>query len=159
MGDRFSVRVALPGAALAVAALVLAAATIPAKTAGAGSTGPLTVRLVGLRSARGQAGCLLYGAEKGFPSDPREALQRFWCPIAGSESACAFSAVAAGTYAVACFHDENGNGRMDRGLFGIPAEGWVVSNNAKGFLGPPSFAAAKFAFHGEPQTMVLRVSY
>jgi len=32
-------------------------------------------------------------------------------------------ASSAGTYAVACFHDENKNGKCDTGLFGIPTEG------------------------------------
>lgn len=146
-------------AALAAATLALAATTLPAKTATAGATGVLTIRVVGLRNAKGQAGCMLFGSEKGFPGESADALQRLWSPITGSESTLAFSPIPAGTYAVACFHDENGNGKMDRGLFGIPKEGWVVSNNAKGFLSAPSFSAAKFAFSGEPQTMVLRVSY
>ena len=36
---------------------------------------------------------------------------------------CSFDPIPAGTYAVACFHDENKNGKCDTGLFGIPTEG------------------------------------
>ena len=72
---------------------------------------------------------------------------------------CSFDPIPGGTYAVACFHDENGNGKMDTGLFGIPTEGVVVSNHAKGFLGPPSFKDAKFAFTGAATELRLRVGY
>jgi uncharacterized protein (DUF2141 family) len=33
---------------------------------------------------------------------------------------------------------------MDTKLFGIPKEPYGFSNNAKGFMGPPSFEDAKF---------------
>jgi uncharacterized protein (DUF2141 family) len=40
------------------------------------------------------------------------------------------------------FHDENDNGVLDKGAFGIPTEGYGFSNNAKGFFGAPSWRAA-----------------
>jgi uncharacterized protein (DUF2141 family) len=42
------------------------------------------------------------------------------------------------------YHDMNSNNRMDTGLFGIPSEGWGVSNNARGRFGAPSFQDAAF---------------
>jgi uncharacterized protein (DUF2141 family) len=68
-----------------------------------------------------------------------------------------FEPIPAGTYAVACFHDENKNGRLDTGLFGIPTEGTVVSNHAKGFMGPPSFGNARFWFSGTAYEVQLRM--
>jgi uncharacterized protein (DUF2141 family) len=102
---------------------------------------------------------MIYNTPKGFPSDPALALQRRWCPIDKAESTCAFDPMAAGTYAVTCFHDENKNGKLDTGTFGIPTEGTVVSNHAKGFMGPPSFENAKFSFAGEATEMALRMGY
>jgi uncharacterized protein (DUF2141 family) len=87
---------------------------------------------------------VLFNSPHGFPKDPGAAVQRLWCPIAGAEASYSFDPVPAGTYAVACFHDENKNGKLDTGLLGIPKEGTVASNQAKGFMGPPSFEAAKF---------------
>jgi uncharacterized protein (DUF2141 family) len=145
--------------AFAATAVALVAFAVPAGTVAAGSTGALSIHLVGLRNAQGQVGCLLFGSERGFPGESGKAQQRVWCPIAGSQATCAFDPIPAGTYAVSCFHDENGDGNMDRGLFGIPTEGWVVSNHARGFMGPPSFSAAKFSFSGEPTVMTLRMSY
>jgi uncharacterized protein (DUF2141 family) len=118
----------------------------------------LTMR-VSLRNSDGQVGCLLFNSERGFPRDPNAALQRKWCAISSSECVCPFDPIPAGTYAVACFHDENKNGRLDTGLFGIPVEGTVASNGAKGFMGPPSFNAAKFSFPGAPTELRLKVAY
>ena len=50
-----------------------------------------------------------------------------------------FEKVKNGTYAIRYYHDENNNGEMDTGLFGIPEEGYGFSNNATGFMGPPDF--------------------
>jgi uncharacterized protein (DUF2141 family) len=118
----------------------------------------LSMKLVGLRSNSGQVGCMLFGSEKGFPKDPGAAAQRKWCPITNRESSCAFDPIGAGTYAVACFHDENGNGKLDTGVFGIPTEDTVTSNHAKGFMGPPSFKDAKFAFPGTATELRLKMS-
>jgi uncharacterized protein (DUF2141 family) len=114
---------------------------------------------LGLHNDAGQVGCLLFGSEKGFPKEPAAALERKWCPIAHSESVCAFDPIPAGTYAVACFHDENRNGKLDTGLFGIPTEGTVASNDARGTLGPPSSKDARFRFAGTPAELRLEVRY
>jgi uncharacterized protein (DUF2141 family) len=104
-------------------------------------------------------GCTIYDGPKGFPTDASAALQRRWCPIAGTSSACAFDPLPAGTYAVACFHDENNNGKLDTGMFGIPTEGTVASNQAKGFMAPPSFEKARFSFAGAATEIALRMGY
>lgn len=44
-----------------------------------------------------------------------------------------------GKYAVQYYHDENSNGKIDTGAFGIPEEGYGSSNDARGFMGPPDF--------------------
>lgn len=48
-----------------------------------------------------------------------------------------------GTYAFQAFQDENNNNRLDMNwLPPGPGEPWVVSNNAQGTMGPPSFKDA-----------------
>jgi uncharacterized protein (DUF2141 family) len=122
-------------------------------------TGVLTVRIAQLRSNSGQVGCTIYNSPRGFPTDSTAALQRLWCSIENASATCAFAPLPAGTYAVACFHDENKNGILDRGLFGIPKEGTAASNDAHGFMGPPSFEKAKFSFSGAPSDLPLRMAY
>jgi uncharacterized protein (DUF2141 family) len=60
-----------------------------------------------------------------------------------------FPSVASGTYAVALFHDENGDGKLDKNLIGLPAEGVGVSNNKFRSFGPPRWEDAKFAFNAD----------
>jgi uncharacterized protein (DUF2141 family) len=121
--------------------------------------GTLSVRLAGLRNDHGRAGCLLFGSEDGFPKDPGAALQKAWCAIDHGEATCRFDPTGTGVYAVACFHDENGNGKLDTGLFGIPKEGTAASNDAKGTMGPPKFKDAKFSFPGRDMQLRLQVGY
>lgn len=143
--------------AFSAAVFIAALASSPAAAEGP-PVGTIAIRLA-LRNSNGQVGCSLYGSEKGYPKDPTAALQTKWCAVAGSASVCRFDAVVAGTYAVACFHDENKNGKLDTGLFGIPSEGVAASNDAKGTMGPPSFKDAKFAFAGRDQDLVLKMRY
>ena len=53
-----------------------------------------------------------------------------------------FADLPPGRFAVAVYHDENGNDELDRNLIGIPKEGYAFSERARGFAGPPSFDAA-----------------
>jgi uncharacterized protein (DUF2141 family) len=64
-----------------------------------------------------------------------------------------------GRYAVQAFLDENGNGDVDRGLFGIPKEGVGFSNDAKIRLGPPKFAEAAFTYGGNAQAIRFSLRY
>jgi uncharacterized protein (DUF2141 family) len=41
-----------------------------------------------------------------------------------------------GTYGAIIFHAENDNDKLDENLFGVPAEGYGLSNYAEGFLAP-----------------------
>ena len=49
-----------------------------------------------------------------------------------------------GTYAVAMFHDVNGNGTLDQGIFGIPKEPYAFSQPLKSKWRAPLFDDVKF---------------
>lgn len=57
---------------------------------------------------------------------------------------CKFQNIPKGTYAIALFHDENLNKKLDKNFFRIPKEGYGISNNVKPMFGPPRFDNAKF---------------
>ena len=61
-----------------------------------------------------------------------------------------------GAYAVAAFHDENGNGKLDRNLLGLPTEPYAFSNDA-GRRGAPTVADAAVQVGPAATTVVLRV--
>jgi uncharacterized protein (DUF2141 family) len=58
-----------------------------------------------------------------------------------------------GTYAIAVFHDVNGNGKLDRSFIGLPSEPYGFSNDV-GRRGPPSFDAARIVVR-EPATTII----
>ena len=49
-----------------------------------------------------------------------------------------------GTYAAQAFHDEDGNGVLERSMLGLPKEAMGFSNDAPMRMGPPRFDAAAF---------------
>ncbi|OYY91725.1 MAG: hypothetical protein B7Y45_01770 [Sphingomonas sp. 28-66-16] len=63
-----------------------------------------------------------------------------------------------GVYGVSITHDENKNGKVDRGLFGLPKEGIGFSNDAPIRMGPPSWSDARIEFTG-PKTISMKMRY
>ena len=62
----------------------------------------------------------------------------------------------AGTYAFSMYQDENGNGKLDTGAFGIPVEKFGFSNDAEGVMGPPSYEKCSITF-SEDTTLVVHL--
>jgi uncharacterized protein (DUF2141 family) len=58
--------------------------------------------------------------------------------VPAGNPAITFANVAPGRYAVALFHDENANGRLDKVLM-VPKEGFGFSRDAPVRFGPPRF--------------------
>ena len=65
--------------------------------------------------------------------------------------------LARGSYAISVVYDEDGNGELNTGLFGIPAELVGFSNNVRGIFGPPSFNKAKIQIT-ESQELEIRLN-
>jgi uncharacterized protein (DUF2141 family) len=60
--------------------------------------------------------------------------------------------------AVRVFHDKNNNGKIDRGIFGQPIEGWGVSNDARGFMSAPPFNKMLLSLSSDTKTAI-RLDY
>ena len=54
------------------------------------------------------------------------------------------------------YQDENGNGKLDTGAFGIPVEKFGFSNDAEGVMGPPSYEKCSITF-SEDTTLVVHL--
>ena len=59
-----------------------------------------------------------------------------------------------GTYAIGIFHDANLNNQLDNYFFGVPREQYGFSNNARGFMGPPSFEDTAFSLEGKTEISI-----
>lgn len=140
---------------LALALALLAVRALPQ----AAPENTIRVEIDGLRSAKGEARCSLYATPEGFPTRDENAAAHAHSAVVDGRGMCVFAGVAPGRYAVAVFHDENGNGRLDTNFLGIPREGVGASNNAKGRFGPPSFGDAAFSFHGGRLELKITIRY
>ncbi len=87
------------------------------------------------------------------------------CPYFGEAPAKAGTTIVVvrgvppGRYAAQGSHDENGNGKVDRGPFGIPKEGVGFSNDARIRMGPPTFGEAAFEHGATPQRIGFHLRY
>lgn len=56
--------------------------------------------------------------------------------------------------------DENGNGKMDSNLLGIPLEGYATSNNVPhSMIGPPRFKEVEFEMRESPAVVPIKMLY
>jgi len=63
-------------------------------------------------------------------------------PLRNGSAQLVFAGLPAGRYVLKSFADENGNGKLDTNLVGLPTERYGFSNDAKGRMGPPTFDEA-----------------
>ncbi len=133
-------------------------ATAPVAAADGGShSGSIVVVVREVGSSSGVVDCGLFGSEEGFPMAADDRSRRRAGAVEGTVE-LRFDGLAPGTYAVAVSHDENGNGRTDTNLFGIPREAWGVSNDVRPTLRPPRFEEAAFELgDGEILTVEIQV--
>jgi len=121
--------------------------------------GTIVVSIEGFRNAAGHARVALFNREAGFPDGESAAYRKAVADIDGGRAELRFADVPPGEYAVAMYHDENDDGALNKGLFGIPKEGYGVSNNVSHATRAPRFSEARFQFDGMSRTVSIRVHY
>ncbi len=126
--------------------------------AGPALSAELNVTVYGLRSDLGEVHVAVYDAAGSFPKDG-ESLADAVVAAAAGKVTVVFKDLAAGKYALAVYHDENGNNEFDQGILGVPLEGYGFSNDAAVFFGPPDFAAAAIVLAEPAANITIRMSY
>ena len=99
----------------------------------------LAVTVQGVRSGEGRI-VLAVCEEPAYPAG--HCAFRVTAPAAEGSVRITVPDVPPGTYALRAYHDENGNGQLDRNLLGVPWEGFGFGNDAPVRLAPPSFREA-----------------
>jgi uncharacterized protein (DUF2141 family) len=116
----------------------------------------LEIALTGLRSTEGEIRLCIWHSAKRFPDGKCESEGQAVVVPAASHASVSVP-LAPGDYAVSLLHDENGNGKLDKNLLGIPKEGVGFSQNPVLAFGPPSYAATRFGVAGDSaQTIKLK---
>lgn len=116
------------------------------------SQGSLVVVIEGFANSKGYAMVAIYGSEQAYKDgSPKAAMAKV--EVTDQKAEVAFNDLKYGTYAVAIFHDQNANGKIDTNFLGIPKESYGHSNNVRGSFGPPSFDKAKIEL-GSPEKQI-----
>ena len=131
----------------------------------------LRITLEGIRSSQGTILIGLYDSletftraielsdKDGFLNDPdRFAAVALRANVA-LKSAVVLTNLDPGQYAIILFHDENGNGKLDKNALGVPTEPYGFSNNVRGFLGPPSFEEAVMKVNADDKAVRIVLIY
>ena len=125
-----------------------------------GGTASIEVQARGLRNSTGALGCQLFASAAGFPGQAERAVAAQLSPIVNGQARCRFTQLPAGSYAIAVLHDENGNGRLDTNLLGLPSEGYGASLNRSAGLTPPRWEDARFELaDGETRALGISLRY
>lgn len=102
----------------------------------------LTINVDGVASADGQVMVAVFNSADSFLGKPVRVAA---APAHEGAVQLQVAGLPAGDYALAVYHDANGNGKLDRNSVGMPTEDYAFSNDAFGKRGAPSFADARIA--------------
>ncbi|MGC3962826.1 MAG: DUF2141 domain-containing protein [Rhodocyclaceae bacterium] len=103
---------------------------------GSARAADLVVRFKGVSSGAGVVMAALYDSESAYKA--KDALRKMRLPASGPLTA-EFKDLPPGKYAITAYHDENGNGALDKASTGEPTEAYGFSRNPSARFGPPPF--------------------
>ncbi len=100
----------------------------------------LSIEVTGHQSSGGKVHVALFNDAATFLGTPFKTAEAV---ASGDPTILVFRDLPAGVYAVSAYQDDNGNNKLDRGLFNIPSERYGFSRDARGDGGPPKFGDAQ----------------
>ncbi|MBP9214189.1 MAG: DUF2141 domain-containing protein [Chitinophagaceae bacterium] len=119
----------------------------------------LTIDVKNLRNAKGVVQFALYNKDGSIPDEDYENYYKIVKgEIVNGSSTITFKNIPSGKYAVNIVHDENKNGKIDKGFI-LPKEGIGFSNfQSIGLTNRPNFSKASFELK-ENKTINVKVIY
>ena len=119
------------------------------------NTQKLKVKITNIKNKDKTLYLWIYRAGDAFPE-----FSKFWRNLkintTTNETTVEFD-VPYGDYAIAVSHDLNGNGKLDKNLFGYPNEPFGFSNNYKPKLSSPDFSDCKFSFTQQNNSLSIKL--
>ena len=117
----------------------------------------LEVSLTGIQHDRGSVRVGLYADPKTFRKEAHAvAIQQ----VAAAQGTVTvqFAGLVPGRYAIMAYHDEDGNGELNRRLGMFPTEGYGLSNNPT-VSGPPAFDDSAFVVGADITRLSIDIRY
>ena len=104
-----------------------------------GGTATLTVEVTNIKNKKGKVQIGLYNSYKKFPKVGKTLRMKRIKPT-GKTLKYKFTGLSPGKYAIAIYHDENGDNKCNKNMIGVPTEAYAFSRNFR-----PKFSAPKFS--------------
>ncbi|NDB34326.1 MAG: DUF2141 domain-containing protein [Flavobacteriia bacterium] len=101
------------------------------------------VCITGFSNSKGTAHVALYNKSTDFP-DYGKQMEGKVVSIKDNKCEVWFKNLKQGSYALAVYHDENNNNKLDKNLFGAPTESYGFSNNVRPMFSAPTFDECKY---------------
>jgi uncharacterized protein (DUF2141 family) len=115
--------------------------------------GSVTVHVKPVEDAKGEISVALYRKPSDFPHPVRVYVAQTPKAVKGT-NIIRFTNLPAGNYAAAAYHDENGNKKLDKNIFGAPTEPYGFSNDARRLMSAPSFDEARFEIRNNEESEI-----
>jgi uncharacterized protein (DUF2141 family) len=148
-------------ARLALGALAATAVGLPASAAdiecNASTADKLYVSVTGVKTSSGQVAVTLYA------NNPKKFLARHGSlgvartPAQAGTTRVCVAVPGPGRYAVAVYHDVDGDGHIDRNLIGLPSEPFALSNNPPPKMAFPSIGPSLFTAQAGETSITVRL--
>lgn len=116
--------------------------------------GKLNLDLTKITAASGELHVVLFMQPVGFPYSTDNSFMHLTIDLADPNAAKEFTSIPFGEYAMLIFHDENGNGKLDRNFAGKPKEAYGFSNYPN-HQWQAKYDACAFLFNTSGQTIEL----
>lgn len=116
-------------------------------------TGSLILNIKNVKTDTGIIWIGIYDSEQNFLIKEKAILERYDISSPVKNPTIRIESLKFGEYAIALFHDVNGNGEMDRNFFGIPSEPYAFSKKPKSRWRLPRFDEIKFDFKANNQSI------
>jgi len=119
----------------------------------------LRVRVAGVSEAGGNVTITVYPDESDrFLAKGGKLARQRVAAVSPTTTAC-FALPAAGTYAIAVYHDANDDHDFNRSFVGMPSEGFGFSGNPKSRLGLPELKEVRFDTQPGDNPVEIRLTY
>lgn len=117
----------------------------------------LGISFTNIRQAQGSIYLGVYRSAADFLKPEKACLKKIIRVGSAGSLDLDCSELAPGIYAVSCFHDLNGNGKLDTNFFGIPTEPYGFSNNARPKFRAPRWEEARFEVKERGSRITIRL--
>ena len=117
----------------------------------------LQIQISGIQTANGRVLLSLYDNAGNYMQIEKARVLRTLDVRSTQTISVNINDLAPGTYAVSCYHDLNGNAKLDKNLVGIPSEPYGFSNNARPKFRAATWEETRFQLSAQGTTIALKL--